>query len=220
LVSLVFYLGGSDPKAELATAEYAYRHYDYDQAIRFARRAALLGDGKTASRALALVADASIELGHPETAVTYSEKAIAADPACGRCYLVRGKLRYRAKSYGAAAEDFTKAFEYIHSFEPSEGARYAARRAIAFLRNGSLQRGCDDASFALNTDADSPLAHFALALCLEKRHHIPEAKEEVKKGYELGLAIPFFFSREKEEMDEDWLRFYTRIMLEKGETGE
>jgi tetratricopeptide (TPR) repeat protein len=219
LVSLLFYLGASDPQVELETARYALQHHDYDQAMRFARRAALFGDAETGARALATAADAAWRAGHPDTAKAFLDKAVGKWPRCGRCLLLRGELHYRDRAYEQAVSDYTAAFGNGETFAPSEGAYYAARRAIALLRSGKTEAGCKDAEYAVEAYGASPLAHFAKSICLRKRHRIRAAKAEARKAYELGMKTPSFFTRESERMHEDWLRYYTRIRLERERAG-
>jgi tetratricopeptide (TPR) repeat protein len=214
LVSLVFYLGGSDPKAELATAEYAYRHYDYDQAIRFARRAALMSDGKSEAKAWLVAAEAARKMEHHEAALKYLNRAIGVWPDCGRCYLKRGELHYAQKAYDRSIEDFNRAFERIGAFSPQEAAKYSARRAVAYLRLGKVEEGCRDGEFAIRSDDSSPLAHFAEAICLYERDDLEKAAKSAERAYNLGMAYPFFFTKEREEAGEDWLKVYTALTLE------
>jgi Tfp pilus assembly protein PilF len=220
IVSLLFYLGASDPQTELETARYALDRHDHDQAMRFARRAALFGDAKTAAKALATAADAAWRAGHPDRAKAFLDEAVGKWPRCGRCLLLRGELHYRDHAYDRAVSDYTAAFRESGSFAPSEGAYYAARRAIALLRSGKTEAGCKDAEYAVEAYGASPLAHFAKSICLQKRHRIRAAKAEARKAYELGMKTPFFFTRESERMHEDWLRYYTRIRLERERAGD
>ncbi|WP_201353152.1 tetratricopeptide repeat protein [Hydrogenimonas urashimensis] len=208
-VLLLVYLGGFDAARELEEAEWAYRHFDCDQAIRHARRAAYSQEGKTAARAWTIAAKASERCGRNTVASIYIEKAIASDARCAKCYLFRGDLRYKAKKYKDAIEDYSRAFVQISPFRRDEAAFYLARRGISLLRVGRVKEGCSDARSATGSDPSSPLAHFAKSFCLEKSGHLQAALKEAQKGYELGMLSRDFLSQEGSE----WAKYLSRLAL-------
>ena len=211
IIGLFFYLSISDPAAEMESASYAYRHGDYHGAMRFARRAALLGDAQIKGKAYRLVAESARDLGRNGVALNYMNRAIAVWPECGECYLTRGDLLYSEKAFKKAAADYTEAFHRIGTFNRPKGAEYIARRAISRLRSGDNGGGCRDADTAKKFYASSPLAHFAKSLCFYRKGEIDSATKEAKEALELGKKIPFFFSKEESRYGEDWIRYYAKI---------
>jgi len=212
LAGLLFALASFHPSGDLSAARYALGHYDDDQALRLARRAALFGDDDLAASALQVAAQAALRSGRRDIALRYLSRAATLDPGCGLCLLQRGELLSGQKRYQEAAQAFEQGFRLAPALDDRQEARFRARWALSLLRSGRLKEGCRQAARAGESQADSPLALFAVALCSSARNQPQRAAREAEKGYALGMKAPFFFSREREEAGEDWLRVYTELV--------
>jgi tetratricopeptide (TPR) repeat protein len=214
LAFLAFHLADIDPSADLTEAHRAYGRGDYDQAMRLARRAFLLSEGKERAHASIVVAMSAKRRNNDTVALKYLDRAVSANPECGRCYLARANILSSMGKYREAVEDYDRGFRFIHSLPKNMAAKYLSRRGIARIRLGKVEEGCSDAFRALDLDGSSALAHFSASLCYYGRKDMKRAKEEAETGYRLGSEIPYFFSDEKYERGEEWMRYLSKIRLE------
>lgn len=198
---------------EMDLAYRAYRHMDMDQAMRHARRAALVAENnkKIKLNAMWLQTKIASKLHHEGNALKYLTQMIELSPKCSVCYLEKGDLEYSQGDYQRAVIDFSTGLAQPDKLSKKQIAYYSVRRGLTCLALGAIQKAETDVMTALRLDKDSPLAHFLKSKVLQAEGDIKGAAKEAKVAYLLGNKKRGFFSNKE---GDNWLRYYSKVRVE------
>ena len=176
-----------DPATDLRIAANAFRAGDLDSALRLARMAGLLSDGKSREwgRSMELEARAALGLDRPDQAAKILDKLLKVQPDHVGGLQLRGEMRLAAGDAAGALKDLNQSQE-IGGQEQTKlsksQAPHLARRGQAFFKAGNLAAAQKDAETAFGLDPAHPEVLYLMSLVLESKGRLKPALEMMEKA--------------------------------------
>jgi Tfp pilus assembly protein PilF len=203
-----------DAENELQNAYTAYNHYDFDNAMRHARRAYVFSfDNKTIKKdSLWIQLRIALKTRRYKKAHEYLNNLIKINPRCYMCYVLRGEIEYRHGQFKKAFNDFKVGIKEASNISNSYLSYYYARWGLASLHINRYKfaKMCSDKALYLNSK--SIMAHLLKSKLLFKSGKLKKAFDESETAYKLAKNNPNFFSTKEGRM---WLKYiaYLRVKV-------
>jgi tetratricopeptide (TPR) repeat protein len=185
LLLSIFYI---NPEEEMARARTAYKLHDFDQSMRFARRAKVFLSAKDKTFAYLLISRSAVKMKRADVALYYLDEALKTNPKNSAVLLFKGDTELRAGYLKQAAADISKGLEFGgDSLADKHKAYYMARRGIAYALDQDTAAAEQNMIKAFAFYPLLPEAFELKSYVLENKSEVSGALKALEKAHKLYL---------------------------------